>query len=198
MKHAIEGLPLNELHGEVMDALVLADAEDRHDVGVMQPGRRLGLPPEPLQVIGVGQALEREDLQGHVPAQRLLDRLVDDPHAAAGHLAKDAVLAQLPRRVAVGGRGLGVRTGRRPADRTELLDHHHRGEQVPDLGGKLWVLAGVFGQAGPLAATEAFGEFVGQLVQQVWSGAGFVHGRSSFSPPGRLVRIPLSRFSARR
>ena len=93
VQHTVQGLSLDELHGEVVDALMLADPEDRYDVRVMQPGRRLGFTPEPLQVIGIRQALERQHLQGHVPAQRFLDCLVDDAHAAAGDLAKDAVLS---------------------------------------------------------------------------------------------------------
>src|SRR5262249_44263937 len=44
----VEALALDELHGVVVNAAVFADAEDRHDVGVMQPGRRLGFPPEAL------------------------------------------------------------------------------------------------------------------------------------------------------
>ena len=34
---------------------MLADAEDRHDVGVVQPGRRLRLALEPLPVLGVAR-----------------------------------------------------------------------------------------------------------------------------------------------
>src|SRR5207302_190785 len=85
-------------------------------------GNRPGLSAEPLQPAGVGQALEWEHLQRHVPAQRLLDRLVDDPHAAAGHLAEDAVLPELLRHGAVRRGGLRARAGRPGRDRAELLD----------------------------------------------------------------------------
>ena len=51
----LEGLTADELHGEEMEALVLADAEDRHDVGMVQPRRRAGLAAEPLEIGGAGQ-----------------------------------------------------------------------------------------------------------------------------------------------
>src|SRR5271166_3924713 len=144
---------------------MLTDPEDRYDVRVMQLGRRLGLTPEPLQVIGIRQALERKRLQGHAAAQRFLDCLVDDAHAAAGDFAKDAVLPQSLRRGSIRSRSLGVLASWRPGDRAELLGYHQRGEEVTVLGGKLWVLTGVLGRAGPLAATEAAGEFISQFVQ---------------------------------
>ena len=42
--------PLDELHREVLLALVLADLVDRHDVGVVEVRRRLGLGAEPGDV----------------------------------------------------------------------------------------------------------------------------------------------------
>ena len=47
---------------------------------------------------------QRQDLQRHVAAERLLLRLVDDPHPAAADLAEDAVLAQPLRRPPRAGR----------------------------------------------------------------------------------------------
>ena len=73
---------------------MLADAEDRHDVGMMQPGRRAGLAPEPLQPGHVTQLMEGEHLESDVPAQRFLDRLVHDPHAAGSDAAEQKVVTQ--------------------------------------------------------------------------------------------------------
>ena len=53
-----------------------------------------GLAKEPLQPRGRGHPGRRQDLQRHVPAERLLLRLVDDPHAAAADLPQDAEVAQ--------------------------------------------------------------------------------------------------------
>ena len=42
--------PLDELHRVVLLAFMLADLVDRHDVGMVEVGRRLGLGAEPLDV----------------------------------------------------------------------------------------------------------------------------------------------------
>ena len=49
----VEPLALDELHGVVGRLAVLADLEDRHDVGVVQPRRGLRLAAEPLQGLAV-------------------------------------------------------------------------------------------------------------------------------------------------
>ena len=90
----VQPLSLDVLHHVVMQPAFLADAEDRHDVGVVQACRRARLPLEPLPLLPVGEHLSGQDLQRHVPAQRDLFGLVDDPHAAAADLAQDAVIAQ--------------------------------------------------------------------------------------------------------
>ncbi len=98
----------DELHREVMVALVLAHAEDLHDVRMVQRGHQVGLAAEPLQRRRPVEQPPREDLQRHPPPERLLDRLVDDPHAAPADLADDPEVAQplrhavaaLPRRPA--------------------------------------------------------------------------------------------------
>ena len=77
-----------------MQPAVLADPKDRHDISVVQPRRRARLPLEPLPLLPVGEHLLGQDLQRHVPAQRDLFGLVDDPHAAAADLPQDAVIAQ--------------------------------------------------------------------------------------------------------
>ena len=42
---------VDELHAEVMMAVVLADLVDRHDIRVIQVRGRLGLEPESLQIV---------------------------------------------------------------------------------------------------------------------------------------------------
>ena len=81
-----------------MDAPLAADGEDRHDIGVVQPGDGLGLALEPLHRLLVGHDAEPQDLQGHAAAERGLLGLVDDAHAAAAELADDPELAQGGRR----------------------------------------------------------------------------------------------------
>ena len=85
---------LDQLHGVVMGAALAADGEDRHDVGVVQLRRRLGLVLETLQLAGVQCRRERQHLEGDATAQRQLHRLVDDAHAAAADLADDVKIAE--------------------------------------------------------------------------------------------------------
>ena len=84
----------DELHGVEVEAVVLADPIDRNDMRVVQPRRGAGLASEPLQPGRVAEMMEGERLQGDVPPQRFLDRLVDDPHAAGADAAGAGVIAQ--------------------------------------------------------------------------------------------------------
>ena len=65
---------------------MLADLENRHDVGMVESGRRLGLGMKAI-VVGLGGKLTGEDhLHGHDAVQGDLPGLVDHAHAAAGDL----------------------------------------------------------------------------------------------------------------
>ncbi len=87
--------PLDELHREVLLALVLADLVDRHDVGMVEVGRRLGLGAEPLDVAARGEAAGEDHLERDDPVERRLPRLVDDPHPAPGDLLQQLVVAEV-------------------------------------------------------------------------------------------------------
>ena len=50
----VQSLPGDELHHVIVDAVLAADAEDRDDVRVVEPGRRLRLAKEALQPRGRG------------------------------------------------------------------------------------------------------------------------------------------------
>ena len=108
-----------------MPPLVLAHAEDRHDVGVVQPPGGLGLAAEPGEVAVLGQELQR-----HVAVERALVRLADHPHAAPADLADDPELAPGLRRPwhrahvrRSGGLGRVARRFRvRPGDPPQLRD----------------------------------------------------------------------------
>jgi hypothetical protein len=62
---------------------------------------------EAAQVPWVDPGVGGQDLDGDVPAQGELLRLVDDAHAAPANLTQDLVIPQLPQRRR-GGRGLGL------------------------------------------------------------------------------------------
>ena len=67
--HGIQPLALDELHDVIRQAVLLADAEDRHDVGVVQPGGRFCLALEPAPGAGVEQHVPGQHLERHMPAQ---------------------------------------------------------------------------------------------------------------------------------
>ena len=87
--------PLDELHRVVLLALVLAHLVDRHDVGVVEVRRRLGLGVEPLDVTARGEAAGEDHLERDEPVERHLPRLVDDPHPAPGDLLQQLVVAEV-------------------------------------------------------------------------------------------------------
>src|SRR5262249_17479405 len=113
VQDVVKALTVDELHGGVVDAPGLADAEDRHEVRMVHPGHGPRLAADPLQLALAQEASGREHLERHVPAERLLHRLVYDPHSAPPNFAEDLEVAQLARDIADVARG---RTGERAAD----------------------------------------------------------------------------------
>ncbi len=98
-EHAVEPAPLDPLHRVVAQAADLADVEDRHDVRVVQPGGGPRLVEEPPPARRVGRGVAAQHLQRHRPVEPDVDRLVDDPHAAAAQLADDPVAGDPPARL---------------------------------------------------------------------------------------------------
>ena len=86
---------LDKLHGVVVNALIAADTEDGHDVGMVQLRGGLSLDLEPLALLGVDRRGEGKHLERNAPAQRDLLGLIDDAHAPAADFAEDPVFAQL-------------------------------------------------------------------------------------------------------
>ena len=86
---------LDELHGVVVDSMVTADAEDGHDVRVVQLCGGLRLDLESLSLLGIDGRGEREHFQGDMAAQRDLLGLVNDPHASTADFAEDSIVTQL-------------------------------------------------------------------------------------------------------
>ena len=84
---------------------MLADAENRDDVGVMELGGSPGLALEPAPLLRVADHLRRKDLERDLPAQRDLLGRVDHAHPAMADLADDPEIAQLLR---YGGPGTGT------------------------------------------------------------------------------------------
>jgi hypothetical protein len=167
LEHAVEPLALDELHDVVGRLALLADAEDGHDVGVVELGRGPRLALEPAAGLGVLEHLPGEHLQGHMPAQRDLLGLVDDAHAAAAHLADDAVVAELLQgRQTSCGKFPGCVRLERLVGEGDVLHHRHGREDLADLAGQLGVVLDILAERGPLPLAIAVEELLGELEHQ--------------------------------
>jgi hypothetical protein len=81
-----ERRPRDRLHHQVRQAVGWVDHRmDGHGVVVAEPRRELGLADQPAPV-GRPGLLGPEDLEGDLPAQRLVPGPVDDPHPAPAEL----------------------------------------------------------------------------------------------------------------
>jgi hypothetical protein len=116
----------NELHRKIVDAALLAHGVDRDDIRVVQLRGRLRFGAEAGDLPFIEHRREREHLQGDLPIERELPRLVHDAHAAAADLADDFVIAQAL--------GPGQRTGRgRFVRRRQRFGPQPGGHLVEDL-----------------------------------------------------------------
>jgi hypothetical protein len=88
----VERLATDELHGVVAEVALLADIEDRHNVGVVQLGGGARLAVEAGKQLGILSRRAKQDFQGHAPAQRFLLRLIDHTHPAATNFAENTVI----------------------------------------------------------------------------------------------------------
>ena len=90
-----QAFAFDERHRKIMLPVVLADFEDGDDAGMIEFGRRFGLGVEPFDVGFVGKLSRQDHFQGHGAIEIHLPRLVDDPHAAAGDLGQQFVVAEI-------------------------------------------------------------------------------------------------------
>ena len=162
-QHVIQPQALDELHDVIRHAVLLADAEDRDDVGVVQLGSGFRLALEPPLGLGVQQHVLGQHLERHVAPQRHLLGLVDDAHAPLADLAEDAEIAELPQARSGGCRRL---LGGFLVIFLDLLDLDHGGEQLADVLGQLGMAVDVLLETRPFAGSIACGELVGELGEQ--------------------------------
>jgi hypothetical protein len=179
-QHLVERLTLNELHDVVVQPVLFAYAEHRHDVGVVQPRGAARFALEALNLPAVERAAAAEHFQGHAAAERFLFRFVDDAHAAAADFPQDAEIAQvIQRRAHAGPRPVQGRLDERlrvARIGPDLFHHHQGGKERTDLIGQLGELAGVLFQCRGLSAPPALDELFSQLFDRVAAGIGCVHG----------------------
>jgi hypothetical protein len=90
-----EGLPLHELHHDVVGAVILPDVEDRRDVRVVQGRGGVGLAFEAASSLGVGGQLGGKDLDCDRPLEAGVLRLQDLAHASRPDGREDLVRSEL-------------------------------------------------------------------------------------------------------
>jgi hypothetical protein len=87
--------PLDELHGEVVLSLVLADLVNGDDVRVVELGGRLRLAAKSVHLVCGGELSGEDHLQRYDAVEAALPRFVDDAHAAAGDFLQQLVVAEI-------------------------------------------------------------------------------------------------------
>ncbi len=86
-----EGLPLEELHDDVVGLFLTADVVQHADVGMFQAGDGPGLALEALASFGIGLEGRRQDLDRDRTVQPRIPRLVGLSHPALAELGLDFV-----------------------------------------------------------------------------------------------------------
>ena len=79
------------LHDDVVGALLLAPVVDADDVGVVEGGRSLRLPAEPLDEARIIGELREQDFHRHLPVERSVPGQVYVGHSAARDAAQQFV-----------------------------------------------------------------------------------------------------------
>jgi hypothetical protein len=102
LQPGVQGAAAEELHGQEDLLVDDADVVDADDVGVGQPGHRLGLAHQARGREGVGLgAVGVEDLERDLPVQLRIVRAVDDAHGPGADLVEDDVAAELLTRLQI-------------------------------------------------------------------------------------------------
>ena len=87
-------LPLEVLHDEELDAVLVPDVVERADVRMRELRDRLRLPLEPLADLGARGEVRGQDFDGNRAAEARVAGAVDLAHAAGADLADDLVRAE--------------------------------------------------------------------------------------------------------
>src|SRR6202047_4565066 len=78
--HAIEWLPLDQFHGEKVDAVAFLDRVQSHDIGVVEGGNSARLAMEPCEPVGILRHLSGQNLDCAAATQLGIRRAVHFSH----------------------------------------------------------------------------------------------------------------------
>jgi hypothetical protein len=89
-----QGLAVHQLHHQETSAVVLLQAVDSGNVGVVEGGEEAGFALEPGEALGVRNERLWQELDRDCPAKVAVVGSVDLAHAALAELARDGVVRQ--------------------------------------------------------------------------------------------------------
>ncbi len=192
LEDRIEAHAADVLHDEVRVAVLLADAEHGHDVGVVEACGGAGFALEAFAPGGAAEIQVGQHLDGDAPAEGFLLGLIDDAHAAVAEFADDAEITK----PLDGGPDDGAgrpRRGHRPLGLLDLTDGR---EEVANVVGQLRMLRGVCLDGGLLAAPAALRELIGECLERIaLCIVGVHHGLNDCRLPIADFRLGESRSS---
>ena len=90
--HLLQALALQLLHHDEGMPVVILNAMNRADVGMVQQRRRPRLAREAFQRFGVARKIFGDELQGDMPPQLQVLGLIHHTHATTPELAQDAIV----------------------------------------------------------------------------------------------------------
>ncbi len=104
----VQRLPLDQLHGQEVDAVGFVDGMDRDDVRVVEGGDGAGLALETGEALRVVGEVRGQHLEGDLAPELRVDGAIDLAHAARAERGDDLVVTETGAR----GEGHGVTTVR--------------------------------------------------------------------------------------
>ena len=90
---ALEGLTLEQLHGDKRPAFELTNVVNRADVGMIERGCSAGLAAESLDGLRVLGNVVRKEFQSDTAAEARVFCFVDHAHSSSAQLFQDAVVS---------------------------------------------------------------------------------------------------------
>ena len=94
VEDTVQGMPVNVLHRNEIQTVLLTNVVDRHDTGVAQARRRARLTLESLDELGIHAQLRGQHLDGNRALEQRIHRTIDAGHTPAPNLSSDLVAAQ--------------------------------------------------------------------------------------------------------
>ena len=91
---AIKWLPIDQLHGEKVDAVGFFDRKDGHDIRVIQRGYGAGFALKAGQALGIMRHSRGEHLDGDVAAETWIAGAKDLSHTAGADGREDFIRAE--------------------------------------------------------------------------------------------------------